>query len=220
MDIAGTIRQTRFRSGLLPLGFIVAVAGPLRSELGAQQVQFHPHAGVSLPTRISIKDGGLHVRQKIGVVAGARMTLTFSERFDVVTGFSYTPGYAIVSGAGKRIEAGTSPHQLNGSTGARYWLILPGRSFSWQIHTNLGVVFGGAPAYGELFESSTVSATLGTILHYQIGQIVSLHLRVQERLYRARFGVTHPGKFSRPLQVSLGVGLPFLESARILPHSY
>jgi hypothetical protein len=82
---------------------------------------------------------------------------------------------------------------------------------SWEIHTGLSMASGGQRAYEDLFEGSTVSAVLGTIVRYQIGRIVSLQLRVQERLYRARFGGGEPGKSRRPLQVSLGLGFPFLD---------
>jgi hypothetical protein len=102
---------------------------------------------------------------------------------------------------------------LSGTTGARYWLLSPARTLSWEVHTGLGVVFGGQPAYEDLFESSTVSGILGTTVRYQIGQIVSLKLKIQNRLYRVRFGQQGPVSSRPPLQISLGLGLPFLESA-------
>jgi hypothetical protein len=160
-----------------------------------------------------IQDRVLHVRQKVGVTVGARLTLAFNERFDVVTGVTYTPGYAMFRGAGKRMDVGTSSHVLTGATGARYWLLPPARKLSWEVHTGLGVVFGGEPAYEDLFESSTVSGILGTSAHYKVGRIARLQLRIQERLYRVRFGVGHPGSSRPPLQISVGLGLLFLESA-------
>src|SRR5687767_14214685 len=156
------------------------------AELNAQQVQLRPQAGLYLPTRISIKNGTLNVRQKIGVIVGARLTFIFNEHFDVVTGVTYIPGYAIFRGAGKRMDVGTSSHSLTASTGARYWLLPPGRALSWEVHTGLGLAFGGQPAYQDLFETSTVSGILGSTVQYKIGRIVTLKLRVQERLYRVR----------------------------------
>jgi hypothetical protein len=167
-----------------------------------------------MPTRISLKDGVLHVRQKLGVSFGARLTLTFSDRFDVVTGLTYIPGYAVFRGAGKQIALGTGSHVLTGSTGARYWLLSPEQMLSWEVHTGLGVAFGGQEAYEDLFESSTVSGIIGTMVRYQIGRIVRLQLRVQERLFRARFGPGHTGSSRSPLQVTFGVAFPFLESFR------
>lgn len=184
------------------------------TELQAQVVQLRPLAHVSLPTRISMSDGVIHVRQKIGVTFGARMTVTFNDRLDVVTSITYSPGYASLHGAGKRMELTSGAHSLGGSTGARYWLLPPPRNLSWEIHTGVGLVFGGQPSYEDLFESSTLSGVLGTTLRYQIGRIVSLRLRVEERLYRLRFGGRDTGGSKRPLQVSFGLGLPFLESAR------
>ena len=183
------------------------------AEVHAQVVELRPYASLSLPTRVSIQDRVLHVRQKIGMTVGARLILTFNERLDVVTGVAYMPGYVMFHGAGKKIDVGTGSHVLSGATGARYWLLSPTRNPSWEVHTGLGVVFGGQPAYEDLFESSTVSAILGTTVRYQIGQIVSLHLKIQERLYRVRFGHQGPVSSRPPLQVSLGLGLPFLESA-------
>jgi hypothetical protein len=183
------------------------------SELNAQEVQLRPHAGLSLPSRISIKNGTLHVRQKVGATVGARLTLIFNDRFDVVTGVTYIPGYAIFRGAGKRMDVGTSSHSLTASTGARYWLLPPLRKLSWEVHTGFGAAFGGQPAYQDLFESSTLSGILGTTVRYQISRIVTLKLRVQNRLYRVRFGGQDSGSSRSPLQISFGVDLPFVESA-------
>jgi hypothetical protein len=183
------------------------------SALNAQEVELRSEAGFSLPTRISIQNRVLVVRQKIGMTVGARLTLTFSQRFNVVTRVTYVPGYAMLHGAGNRIDVGTSSHLLSGTTGARYWLLPPARKLSLEVHTGVGVVFGGQPAYVDLFESSTVSGVLGTTAHYKIGRIATLQVRVQDRLYRVRFGTQNRGSSRSPLQLSVGLGLPFQESA-------
>jgi hypothetical protein len=200
------------RAAALLLRCAAALACSQSSELNAQDVQLRPHVGLSLPTRISIQNRVLHVRQKIGLTVGARLSLTFNERFDVITGVTYTPGYAMFRGVGKRIDVGTSSHLLTGTTGGRYWLLQPARKLAWEVHTGLGVVFGGQPAYEDLFESSTVSGVLGTTAHYRIGRIARLQLRVQDRLYRVRFGGRDPGS-RPPLQISVGLSVLFLESA-------
>jgi hypothetical protein len=197
----------------LYLGCAAALVCSWSSELNSQQLKLRPYASLSLPTRVSLENGLLHVRQKIGMTVGARLIMTFNERFDVVTGIAYMPGVVTFHGAGRKIDVATGSHVLSGSTGARYWLLPPTRTLSWEVHTALGLVFGGQPAYEDLFESSTVSGILGTAVRYQIGQIVSLHLRVQERLYRVRFGQQQPVSSRPPLQISFGLGLPFLESA-------
>jgi hypothetical protein len=102
---------------------------------------------------------------------------------------------------------------LSASTGARYWLVQPIEKFSWEVHTGFGAAFGGQPAYEDLFEGSTLSGILGTTVHYQVGQIVRLQLRIQERLYRVRFGST-TGSSGPPLRFAFGLTLPFLGSAR------
>ena len=211
--LSSALGQPRTRAVALLLGCAAALVCSRSSELNAQAVRFRTQAGLSLPTRISVQNQVLHIRQKVGVTVGARMTLTFNERFDVVTGVTYIPGYATFHGSGNRVDVGTRSHLLTGTTGARYWLLPPGRRLSWEVHTGFGVVFGGQPAYEDLFESSTVSAILGTTVRYQIGQIVSLHLRIQDRLYRVRFGQQEPVSSRPPLQISFGLGLPFLESA-------
>jgi hypothetical protein len=201
------------RVAVLLLGCAGALVCSRGSELNAQRVLFRPQASLYLPTRVSIHNRVLHVRQKIGVTVGARLILTFNDRFDMVTGVTYIPGYATLRGAGKRVDASTSSHLLTASTGARYWLLPPARMLSWEVHTGFGVGFGGQPAYADLFESSTVSGILGTTVRWQIGRIVSLQLRVQDRLYRVRFGGRDPGSSRRPLQISFGMSLPFVESA-------
>ena len=198
---------------LLCLGCAATLVCLWGSELNSQQLKLRPHATLSLPTRVSLENGLLHVRQKIGMTVGARLIMTFNERFDVVTGIAYMPGVVSFHGAGRKIDVATGSHVLSGSTGARYWLLPPTRMLSWEVHTALGLVFGGQPAYEDLFESSTVSGILGTAVRYQIGQIVSLQLRIQERLYRVHFGQQEPVRSRPPLQISFGLGIPFLEAA-------
>lgn len=198
---------------LLCLGCAATLVCLWGSELNSQQLKLRPHATLSLPTRVSLENGLLHVRQKIGMTVGARLIMTFNERFDVVTGIAYMPGVVSFHGAGRKIDVATGSHVLSGSTGARYWVLPPTRMLSWEVHTALGLVFGGQPAYEDLFESSTVSGILGTAVRYQIGQIVSLHLRIQERLYRVHFGQQEPVRSRPPLQISFGLGIPFLEAA-------
>ncbi|HEV7365038.1 MAG TPA: hypothetical protein VGN76_04250 [Gemmatimonadales bacterium] len=184
------------------------------SELGAQEVHLRPQLGLYLPTKVSIQDGVLHIRQKVSVKAGARLTLSFNDRFDVVTGVTYLPGYAIFHRAGEEFEVATGAHVLTATTGAQYWLVPPAKVISWEVHSGIGLVFGGQPARDELFASSTATGILGTTLRYRIGQIVRLHLRIQDRIYRFRSGAPESGRPRRPLQVSFGVGFPFLESLR------
>jgi hypothetical protein len=193
--------------------FVLGSSGS--SGLEAQEAKFGRHVGLYLPTRISTEDGVLHIRQKIGVRLGASLTLSFSDRLDVVTGITYMPGYVALHRNGDRFDVGTSSHSLSISTGARYWLLPPSsRMLSWEVHTSLGMGAGGQAAYKELFENSTLTGVLGTAVRYQIGQIVSLTLKVQERLCRIRLGGGDVGRSRSPFDVSFGLGLPFLESLR------
>jgi hypothetical protein len=214
MGLARTSRKLNWQKALVLMGCSAVLVCGARSSLHAQLVQLRPVADISLPTRISIQNGLLHVRQKVGLSLGARMTVTFSNRFDLITAVTYSPGYASLHGGGKRFELSSGTHSLGSSTGVRYWLLPPPARLSWEIHTGAGLVFGGQPSYEDLFESSTVSAVLGSTLIYQIGRIVSLKLRINERLYRIHFGSGDPVSSKRPLQLSFGLGLPFLESAR------
>jgi hypothetical protein len=193
------------------VAFLAVLFCSIESPLHAQQVQLRSQAGFDLPTRISFQHGSLQIRQKVGVTIGSRLTVTFNPRLDVVTSLTYTPGYAVLRGVGKRIDIGTGSQLLTASTGARYWVLPADRALSCEVHTGFGVVFGGTPAYEDLFETSTVSGILGTSVRYRIGQIVSLRLGIQERLYRVRFGPGEIGR-SNPLRISFGFGLPFLES--------
>lgn len=211
--LSSALGQPLARGVALVLGCAAALVCGRNSELTAQTVKFRPQASLSLPTRIAIQNQVLHVRQKVGVTVGASMTVTFNPRFDVVTGVSYVPGYVMFSGAGKRIDVGTSSHLLSSSTRTRYWLLPRSRRLSWEVHTGFGVVFGGRPAYEDLFESSTVTGIAGTTVAYKIGQIARVQLRIQDRLYRVRFGGVGPGSSRSPLQIAVGVGLLFLESA-------
>jgi len=215
MAVRPTLLQTRVRSlFLLGAGAAqISLAALLVSPLQAQTVTVRPIANLSLPTRVSLRDGTLHVSQKVGFRFGARMTLKFSDRFDVSNTFTYSPGFATLHGAGKRFALTSGSHVLAGSTAARYWIRPPGGPLSWELHTGAGMVFGGQPSYLDLFESSTLSAVLGTTLRYQVGELVSFTVKVQQRLLRVRFGEQGGGS-SRPLQMAFGVGFPILEKLR------
>jgi hypothetical protein len=188
----------------------VLICSPL-SDLHAQRVEFRPVSGLHLPTRVSLEGGSLDVQQKLGFKFGARLALIFSDRFDMVTAVTYIPGYAIFRGAGKEIMLTTASHTLSGSTTARYWLKSPVQMLAWEIHTGLGVGFGGQAAYEDLFETSTVSGLIGTMVRYQMGRLVRLQLGLQARLFRARLGPGDPPSKRSPIQMSFGLGLPFLE---------
>ena len=206
--------ETRFR-GLLLLGAGAAlISAPTATSLQAQVVTLRPVANLSFPTKFSFKDGTIHVSQKVGFRFGARMTLTFSDRFDVTNTVTYSPGSATLHGAGKLIELKSGSHSLSGSTSARYWIRPQDGPLGWEVHTGVGMVFGGRPSYMDLFESSTLSAVLGTAVTYQVGEVVSFTLKVQQRLLRLRFGEQDGGSSKRPLRVAFGVGLPILEKLR------
>jgi hypothetical protein len=209
-----TPRHPVARTAVLLLGWAAVLVFSRTSDLNGQTMQLRPHVGLTLPTRISLQNGDLHLRQKVGMTVGAQLTVTFNRRFDAVTGVSYSPGYALFHGAGRRVDVTAQSHRLAATTGARYWLLPPARRLSWEVHTGLGMVFGGQPAYQDLFESSTLSGILGTSVRYQIGRIAGGRLKVQDRLYRVRFGSSSAGSSRSPLQISFGLDLPF---ARFVP---
>lgn len=213
MAVRKALQGTRLRGCILLLGCGAATLVP-GSNLPAQVVQLRPVADVSLPTRFSLKNGTIHIRQKVGLTLGARMTVTFNDRFDVITAVTYSPGYATINAGGKRVAFDGGAHSLGSSASARYWVCPPGGKLSWELHGGLGMVFGGQPTYEDLFESSTVSGVLGSTWVYHIGRIVSLKLKLQERLFRLRFGMPSSGSSKRPLQLSFGLGLPFLDALR------
>ena len=210
MAIRGALLQTRARGLLLGAGAtVIALAAPLQ----AQTITIRPIANLSVPTKVSLKGGTLHVSQKIGFRVGAQMTLSFSDRFDIANAVTYSPGYATLHGAGKRVDLRSGSHALAGSSSARYWLRPPGGPLSWEIHTGVGMVFGGTPSYLDLFDNSTLNAVLGTSVRYQVGQLVSFTVKVQQRLLRLRFG-EQDSRTSSPLRMTFGVGFPILERLR------
>ena len=202
------------RAAALLLGCAAALMSGGGFALSAQQVRLRPDVSLYLPSRVSLQHGGLYVQQKVGVTVGARLTVTFNPRFDVVSGVTYLPGYVMFRGAGTRLEVGTSSHLLTGTTGARYWLLPQSRRLAWEAHTVLGAVFGGQPAYQDLFASSMLSGILGTTVYRRIGRIVSLRLGIQQRLYQVGFGGRQGRSSQTPLRISLALGLPFLEAVR------
>jgi hypothetical protein len=206
----------RIRPATLVLMGVAALVSTPSSRIDAQQVLLRPQAALYLPTRLSVQNGEMQVRQRVGVTLGARLIVVFNRRFDLITGVTYVPGYVTFRGAGKLIHVGARSHLLTASTGARYWLLEPMRKFSWEVHTGFGAAFGGQPAYEDLFESSTLSGILGTTVHYQIGQIVRVQLRIQHRLYRVRFGNANSGSSGPPVRILFGLTFPFLNSARAI----
>ena len=212
MSVRATLFQTRLRGRLLLGAGTALVVVPSAPTL-AQVVQISPVANFSLPTKFSLKNGTLNVSQKVGFRVGARMTLTFSDRFEVSNSVTYSPGSATLHGAGKRISLTTGSQSFAGTTAARYWIQPPGQPISWEVHTAVGLGFGGQPSYVDLFDGSTLSAGLGTAVRYQFRQLVSFTLRAEQRLLRLRFGDQPAGR-SKPFRVILGLGLPLLERLR------
>ena len=93
MAVRKALQGTRLRGCILLLGCGAAALVP-GSDLPAQVLQLRPVADVSLPTRFSLKNGTIHIRQKLGLTLGARMTVTFNDRFDVITAVTDSPGQA------------------------------------------------------------------------------------------------------------------------------
>jgi hypothetical protein len=211
MAIRAPLLQTR-AAGLVLLAGSVAIF-LAAAQLQAQTVTISPIANISIPTKYSLREGTFRVSQKIGFRLGARMTLRFTDHFDVTNTVTYSPGSATLHGAGERIEFASGSHSLAGSAAARYWLRPPGRPLSWELHSGVGMVFRGQPSQMDLFEASTLNVVLGTAVRYQVGHIVSFTLKVQQPLLRLRFGEQEGGT-SRPLRMTFGVGLPILERLR------
>lgn len=188
-----------------------ALFSGVSSGLVAQQIVLDHEVALYRPTRVSLHDGVIHFQQKIGLKLGAGIRLVFTPRFDLATAVAYIPGYATLRGAGQRLEVTTGSHLVAASVGARYWVVPEGRQFSWEVHTGVGMVSGGSPAYGRLFEAGALSGSLGMMLRYQIGRIVSLQLKLQQRLYRVYLGGEEPGS-SAPFRIAVALRFPFLES--------
>lgn len=178
--------------------------GPLQG----QRLELRPLVGLQLPTRVSLRRDGLHIRQKFSAFVGARLDAIWSSRFDVATELRYVPGSAVLRGTSDNIELGTSAHLLSLATRARYWLLPPAGRLAWEVHTGVGTTFGGTQDFGGLFDHSLLSGVLGTVLRYQVLRQVSVEVQVQERLFRVYLAGEDPGSSRRPLRVSFGIGLP------------
>ncbi|MFL5491838.1 MAG: hypothetical protein ACJ8AV_10485 [Gemmatimonadales bacterium] len=213
MAIRATRLGTRVQ-GLLLLGAAAGLISASALPLEAQQIEVRPIAKFSLPTKFSLHDGTFHVSQRVGFRFGAQMNVRFNERFDVTNAVTYSPGYATVSGSMKRVQVSSGAQSLAGATRARYWIRPPDLPLAWEVHSGLGLVFGGQPSYMELLDGSTMTASVGTSVRYRFRQLVSLSVRVEQRVLRLQFG-DQLGGSSRPFRVAFGVGLPFLERVSI-----
>lgn len=213
-DAEGAPRQVRapLRDAVLGVVCAGALVWGASSRLSGQEVQFRQRAGLYLPTRLSIQNGVLDLQQKIGLTVGARLTLAFNPRFSLATGLTYIPGYAVLRAAGQQFSIATGSHLLTASMGAIYWLLPRGKRVSWEIHSGLAMASGGKN-YEQLLQGSTLSGVLGTMLRWEIGRLVSLRIRIQERLYRFRWGSGGSPGAGKPLRISFGVGFPLLQTA-------
>lgn len=192
----------------LVVGLWVLACG---SSLQAQEVQFYQRAGFYVPTRLSLRDGSIELRQSVGIKLGAGVTIRFNPRFDLVTAVTYIPGYAEFRGEGKRLELATRHHWFGASVGTRHRMASPWKQLTWELTSSLGMAAGGE-GFENLFESSTISAVVGTMVRYQVGRWVRLQMRIQERLCRFRLdGADAPG--GKPFRVAVSLGFPFLASA-------
>lgn len=213
MAIRATLLGTRVQ-WLLLLGAAAGMTSASAVPLEAQQIEVRPIAKFSLPTKFSLQDGTLHVSQRVGVRFGAQMNVRLNERFDVTSAVTYSPGYATVSGSMKRVQVSSGAQSLAGATAARYWLRPRDLPLAWEVHSGVGLVFGGQPSYMELLDGSTMTASVGTSVRYRFRQLLSLSVRVEQRVLRLQFG-DQLGGSSRPFRVAFGVGLPFLDRISI-----
>ena len=149
MAIRATLLGTRVQ-WLLLLGAAAGMTSASAVPLEAQQIEVRPIAKFSLPTKFSLQDGTLHVSQRVGVRFGAQMNVRLNERFDVTSAVTYSPGYATVSGSMKRVQVSSGAQSLAGATAARYWLRPRDLPLAWEVHSGVGLVFGGQPSYMEL----------------------------------------------------------------------
>jgi hypothetical protein len=190
------------------------------APLHGQQVQFRQQTRLVLPTRFSIQNGVLDLQQKIGVSIGARLNLNFSPRLSVATGVAYVPALATLRAKGRQVALNAGTQILTAGTRVIYWLVPADRGISWEVHGGVGIGSGGE-RYRELLDRATFSAMVGTAVYWEIGQLVRLSLRVQERLYRAQLGGVEPSAAGKPFRVALGIGFPFLQTSlqrlRVLP---
>ena len=213
MAIRARLLGTRVR-GLLLLGAAAGLISATAVPLESQQIEVRPIAKFSLPTKFSLQDGTLNVSQRVGFRFGAQMNVRFNERFDVTNAVTYSPGYATVSGSTKQVQVSSGAQSLAGVTAARYWLRPRDLPLAWEVHSGVGLVFGGQPSYMELLDGSTMTASVGTSVRYRFRQLVSLSVRVEQRVLRHQFG-DQLARSSRPFRVALGVGLPFLDRISI-----
>ena len=213
MAIRARLLGTRVR-GLLLLGAAAGLISATAVPLESQQIEVRPIAKFSLPTKFSLQDGTLNVSQRVGFRFGAQMNVRFNERFDVTNAVTYSPGYATVSGSTKQVQVSSGAQSLAGVTAARYWLRPRDLPLAWEVHSGVGLVFGGQPSYMELLDGSTLTASVGTSVRYRFRQLVSLSVRVEQRVLRHQFG-DQLARSSRPFRVAFGVGLPFLDQISI-----
>jgi len=208
MAIRAKLLGTRVQ-WLLLLGAAAGLISTSPAALEAQQIEVRPIAKFSLPTKLSLHDGTLRVSQRVGFRFGAQMNVRFNERFDLTNAVTYSPGYATVRGSMKRVQVSSGAQSLAGATRARYWMRPPDLPLAWEVHSGLGLVFGGQPSYMELLDGSTMTVSVGTSVRYRFRQLVSVSVRVEQRVLRLHFGDQLAGS-SRPFRVAFGVGLPFL----------
>src|SRR3954447_4412821 len=159
MAIRAKLLGTRVQ-WLLLLGAAAGLISTSPAALEAQQIEVRPIAKFSLPTKFSLHDGTVRVSQRVGFRFGAQMNVRFNERFDLTNAVTYSPGYAAVSGSTKRVEVSSGGQSLAGTTAARYWIRSPDRPVAWEVHSGMGLVFGGQPSYIELLDGSTLAASV------------------------------------------------------------
>ena len=207
-DLHGRRGVGAIRRAVVVLGMLAGFACTRPGRLEGQRLELHPVAGLQLPTRLSLREDGLHVRQKFSPFVGAGLDVIWSSRFDLFTALRYIPGTAVLRGSGQGIELGTTAHLLSLETRARYWLLPPAGRLSWEVHTGVGAAFGGTRDFGDLFDHSLVSGAIGTLLRYQVFRQVSVQVQVQERVFRMQFGGADAGNSRRPLRITFGIDLP------------
>ena len=191
---------------------LLAVGGASPHPAAAQKLELVPQLGLYIPTRVTFEGNDVRLKQKLGVSAGFRLGLRFSEHFGIHTGLKYIPSHVALTNTSTSVKTDVDAHILAANAGVDLWILPKRKALSWVIRSGLALVSRGGAAYADLTGRMDLAGVVGGALRLRLGRMLSFHGGLDDYLYRADF---NSGKLRNPrlqhdLHFSFGIGIPLL----------
>ncbi|MEO8635580.1 MAG: hypothetical protein ABI587_09935 [Gemmatimonadales bacterium] len=194
------------RDGRVILSLLMLAGTSVTAQ--AQRLSLAPNIGIYVPTSELVKAAaGQSFKQQVSISVGARLGLTFGQRFGVEASGDYAPSDLTFSAGGN--TARTKSKIISGSGKALVFLLPAQHPIAMLVSGGVSVVNRSGAAYPT--NTTNVGGALGASLRVRVGGLLSVQLNAEDFLYHARYqGSTKASAVTQhDLHFSFGFGSGF-----------